>query len=269
MPELPEVETTCRGIAPHVGGQRIERIILRETRLRWPISAEVTGLEGSRITGVSRRAKYLLMALERGNLIWHLGMSGSMRVLAAGTPAAAHEHVEFQLANGMALKFRDPRRFGALLYCAQDPLDHRLLRALGPEPLGDEFNADYLHARCRGRSVTIKTLIMNSHIVVGVGNIYASEALYRAGIRPTRAAGRISRARIARLVDAIRTTLRAAIEQGGTTLQDFTQADGKPGYFRHALQVYANKGQCHACGKTIRHLVQGQRSSYYCPGCQT
>jgi formamidopyrimidine-DNA glycosylase len=269
MPELPEVETTCRGIAPHVSGQRIERIILRETRLRWPISPEVAGLAGNCIAGVSRRAKYLLMALERGHLIWHLGMSGSMRVLPTGAPAAVHEHVEFQLANGQSLKFRDPRRFGALLYCDQDPLQHRLLRALGPEPLADEFDADYLYARCRGRSAAIKTLIMNSHIVVGVGNIYASEALYRAGIHPTRAAGRIGRARIARLVDAIRATLGAAIEQGGTTLRDFTQSDGKPGYFRHALQVYANKGQCPACGKTIRHLVQGQRSSYYCPGCQT
>ena len=269
MPELPEVETTCRGIAPQVVGQRIERILLRERRLRWPISAEVAGLEGTRITGVSRRAKYLLMPLERGHLIWHLGMSGSMRVLPVGSPAATHEHVEFQLANGQALKFRDPRRFGALLYCEQDPLQHRLLRALGPEPLGDEFDADYLYARCRGRSVAIKTLIMNGHIVVGVGNIYASEALYLAGIRPTRAAGRIGKARIARLVEAIRTILGAAIAQGGTTLQDFTQADGKPGYFRQALQVYANRGQCPACGKAIRHLVQGQRSSYYCPGCQT
>lgn len=269
MPELPEVETTCRGIAPHVRGQRIERIILRETRLRWPVSAEVASLEGSRITGVSRRAKYLLMALEQGHLIWHLGMSGSMRVLPVGSPPGTHEHVEFQFANGQSLRFRDPRRFGALLFSAQDPLQHRLLRALGPEPLADEFDADYLYNCCRGRSAAIKTLIMNSHVVVGVGNIYASEALYLAGIRPTRAAGRISKTRIAGLVDAIRATLGAAIEQGGTTLQDFTQADGKPGYFRHALQVYANRGQCHACGKPIRHLVQGQRSSYYCPGCQT
>jgi formamidopyrimidine-DNA glycosylase len=269
MPELPEVETTCRGIAPHVGGQRIERIILRETRLRWPISPEVAGLEGSRISGVSRRAKYLLMALDQGHLIWHLGMSGSMRMLPTGAPAATHEHVEFQLANGQSLKFRDPRRFGALLYSAGDPLQHRLLRALGPEPLADAFTGDYLYACCRGRSAAIKTLIMNSHIVVGVGNIYASEALFLAGIRPTRAAGSISKARIARLVDAIRATLGAAIEQGGTTLQDFTQADGKPGYFRQALQVYANKGKCHACGRAIRHLVQGQRSTYYCPACQT
>ncbi len=269
MPELPEVETTCRGIAPHVSGQRIERVILRNTRLRWPVSPEVAGLAGTQIEGVSRRAKYLLMSLQQGSLIWHLGMSGSMRVLPTGSPAALHEHVEFQLDNGQSLKFRDPRRFGALLYCAEDPLQHRLLKALGPEPLQDEFNADYLYRQCRGRSAAIKTFIMNSHIVVGVGNIYASEALYLAGIRPTRPAGRISKARIARLVDAIRATLGAAIDQGGTTLQDFTQVDGKPGYFRQALQVYANKGPCHACGKPIRHLVQGQRSSYYCPGCQT
>ena len=269
MPELPEVETTCRGISPHLCGQRIERIILRETRLRWPVSTEVAGLAGRRVEAVSRRAKYLLMRLDRGNLIWHLGMSGSMRVLPGGSPAASHEHVEMQFANGLALKFRDPRRFGALLYCEQDPLQHRLLRALGPEPLADEFDTDYLHSRCRGRSAAIKTVLMNSHIVVGVGNIYASEALYLAGIRPTRAAGRISKARLAKLVDAVRNTLAAAIDQGGTTLQDFTQADGKPGYFRQALQVYANKGQCYACGSAIRHLVQGQRSSYYCPGCQT
>jgi formamidopyrimidine-DNA glycosylase len=269
MPELPEVETTRRGIAPHLCGQRIERVILRETRLRWPISAEVADLAGRRIESVTRRAKYLLLQLDRGHLIWHLGMSGSMRVLPAGSPAGEHEHVEILLSNGKALKFRDPRRFGSLFYSERDPLQHRLLRELGPEPLSAEFNADYLYRRCRGRSAAIKTLLMNSHIVVGVGNIYASEALYLAGIRPTRAAGRISRARLAKLVDAVRAILSAAIAEGGTTLQDFTQADGKPGYFRHALKVYANKGQCNVCGKPIRHLVQGQRASYYCPGCQT
>jgi formamidopyrimidine-DNA glycosylase len=269
MPELPEVETTCRGIAPYVSGQLIERVLVRESRLRWPVSPQVAGLAGSHITGVSRRAKYLLMTLDHGNLIWHLGMSGSMRILPTGSPAANHEHIEFELANGQSLKFRDPRRFGALLYCDEDPLQHRLLQPLGPEPLADEFNADYLYGRCRGRSAAIKTFIMNSHIVVGVGNIYASEALYLAGIRPTRAAGKISKARITKLVEAIRITLTAAIAKGGTTLQDFTQVDGKPGYFRQALQVYANKGACHTCGKHVRHLVQGQRSSYFCPVCQT
>ena len=269
MPELPEVETTRRGIEPHVCDQLIEKVILRETRLRWPISEEVSGLQGRQIRGVSRRGKYLLMHLDQGNLIWHLGMSGSMRILPTGSAAESHEHVEFQLSNGQALKFRDPRRFGALLYCAQDPLQHRLLRELGPEPLSEAFDTDYLFHCCRKRSAAIKTVLMNSHVVVGVGNIYASEALFLAGIRPTRAARRISKPRIAKLVDAIRDTLELAIGHGGTTLQDFSQADGKPGYFRHELQVYGNKGPCKQCGKTIKHLVQAQRSSYYCPGCQS
>ena len=269
MPELPEVETTRRGIEPHVCGQSIERVILRETRLRWPISAEVSGLQGRQIREVSRRGKYLLMHLDQGNLIWHLGMSGSMRILPVGSAAENHEHVEFQLSNGQALKFRDPRRFGALLYCAQDPLQHRLLRQLGPEPLSGTFDADYLFHCCRKRSAPIKTVLMNSHIVVGVGNIYASEALFLAGIRPTRAARRITKPRITKLVSAIRDTLASAIGHGGTTLQDFTQVDGKPGYFRHELQVYGNKAQCKTCGKPIKQLVQAQRSSYYCPGCQT
>jgi formamidopyrimidine-DNA glycosylase len=269
MPELPEVETTRRGIEPHVRGQNIARVILRETRLRWPISAEVANLQGRRICDVSRRGKYLLMHLDQGNLIWHLGMSGSMRILPVGAAAENHEHVEMQLGNGQALKFRDPRRFGALLYCKQDPLQHRLLQRLGPEPLGEEFDADYLFRSCRKRSAAIKTVLMNSHIVVGVGNIYASEALFQAGIRPTRAAGRISKARIEKLVSAVREILAAAIAQGGTTLQDFTQVDGKPGYFRNELQVYANQGACKVCGKPIKHLVQGQRSSYYCPNCQS
>ena len=269
MPELPEVEITRRGIEPHVREQNIARVILRETRLRWPISAEVANLQGRRICDVSRRGKYLLMHLDQGNLIWHLGMSGSMRILPIGAAAEDHEHVELQLGNGQALKFRDPRRFGALLYCKQDPLQHRLLQRLGPEPLGEEFDANYLFRCCRKRRAAIKTVLMNSHIVVGVGNIYASEALFRAGIRPTRAARRISKARIEKLVSAVRETLAAAIAHGGTTLQDFTQVDGKPGYFRHELQVYANQGACKVCGKPIKHLVQGQRSSYYCPVCQS
>jgi formamidopyrimidine-DNA glycosylase len=269
MPELPEVETTRRGIEAHVREQRIEAVILRETRLRWPISAEVASLAGSRIMDVSRRGKYLIMHLDRGNLIWHLGMSGSMRILPIGAHSQDHEHVELQLANGQALKFRDPRRFGALLYCAGEPLQHRLLNKLGPEPLGDDFDTDYLHRCCRRRSAAIKNVLMNSHIVVGVGNIYASEALFRAGIRPARAARRISRPAIARLVEAVRETLASAIEQGGTTLQDFTQADGKPGYFSQSLQVYGNSGNCGVCGSKIKHLVQAQRSSYYCPKCQS
>jgi formamidopyrimidine-DNA glycosylase len=194
------------------------------------------------------------MHLDQGNLIWHLGMSGSMRILPIGVAAENHEHVELQLGNGQALKFRDPRRFGALLYCDEDPLQHRLLRQLGPEPLGEEFNADYLYQCCRKRSAAIKMVLMNSHIVVGVGNIYASEALFLAGIRPARAARRISKPRLEKLVNAVRDTLSAAIAQGGTTLQDFTQVDGKPGYFRHELQVYA---------------VQGLRPAHKAPGSRT
>lgn len=269
MPELPEVETTRRGIEPHVCGQRIDAVILRETRLRWPISDEVAGLRGRQISGVSRRGKYLIMHLDHGHLIWHLGMSGSMRILPVGVQSQDHEHVELQLHSGLALKFRDPRRFGALLYSEADPLQHRLLKQLGPEPLEADFNTDYFYQRCRQRSAAIKQVLMNSHIVVGVGNIYASEALFRAGIRPTRAARRISKKRIAGLVDAVRETLATAIEHGGTTLQDFTQTDGKPGYFRHELQVYGNADRCKICAAPIKHLVQGQRSSYYCPECQS
>ncbi len=269
MPELPEVETTRRGIEPHLRDRRIARMIVRDSRLRWPISPEVDHLAGRRILGVTRRAKYLLWQLDRGYLIWHLGMSGSMRVLPLGAAAQDHEHVEVQLDDGQTLRFRDPRRFGALLYTDEDPARHRLISALGPEPLGDGFTAEYLHAHCRHRSAAIKNVLMNSHIVVGVGNIYASEALFRAGIRPGRAARRISRPGIARIVASVRETLALAIEHGGTTLQDFIQADGKPGYFRHELQVYGNRGACHVCGGPIRQVVLGQRATWYCPACQS
>ena len=269
MPELPEVETTRRGIEPHVVGQRIERIILRHDRLRWPISSEVRELESHRIVDLSRRGKYLLMHLDRGHLIWRLGMSGSLRILPVGSPAEKHEHVEMQFANAQARKSRDPRRFGALLFTEEDPLQHKLIQSLGPEPLSDEFSTDYLYARCRKRQASIKTILMNSQVVVGVGNIYASEALFLAGIRPTRAGGRISKTRIGKLVDAVKLTLQKAIQAGGTTLQDFTQADGNPGYFRHELQVYGNRDSCPHCGEPIRQIVLGQRASYYCPQCQS
>jgi formamidopyrimidine-DNA glycosylase len=269
MPELPEVETTRRGIEPHVLNQTIDRVILRETRLRWPVSEQVAGLAGRRIIAVTRRGKYLLMQLDQGHLIWHLGMSGSMRILPESAPAQSHEHVEIRLSNGLALKYRDPRRFGALLYSEQDPLLHRLLCNLGPEPLENSFTCEYLYQCCRSRKTAIKLLIMNSQIVVGVGNIYASEALFQAGIRPARAARRISKPRCVDLVDSIRDILSSAIAQGGTTLQDFTQADGNPGYFTQSLRVYGNKDSCHHCGTRIKQLVQGQRSSYYCPLCQS
>ena len=268
MPELPEVETTRRGIEPHLRGRRIVDVVLREPRLRWPVSDAVAGLAGRRVAAVDRRAKYLLLRLDSGCLIWHLGMSGSLRILPASTPPAAHEHVELRLDDGRALKFRDPRRFGALLYTDGDPLAHRLLRDLGPEPLGDDFTADYLQRRCRGRSAAIKTLLMNGQVVVGVGNIYASEALFRAGIRPTIAARRLSGPRIARLVAAVREVLATAIEHGGTTLRDFTRADGKPGYFRNELRVYGVDGDCMRCGARIRQVRQAQRATWYCPVCQ-
>ena len=269
MPELPEVETTMRGIAPHVCGQNIIRVIIRDHRLRWPIPKEVQDTQGRKIESVSRRGKYILMRLDQGTLIWHLGMSGSMRVLPVDTPPEKHEHVELQLGSGLALKFRDPRRFGALLYTDEDPLQHRLLSSLGPEPLSDEFNAVYLYTACKNKSAAIKLVIMDSQIVTGVGNIYACEALFSAGIKPTAKAGRISRKRLATLIEAIRDTLRAAIQQGGTTLQDFSQVDGNPGYFTQSLKVYGVKEPCIACGTNIKQVTQGQRSSYFCPKCQT
>ena len=269
MPELPEVETTCRGIAPHVNAQFIEDTYVHAAKLRWPISAQIKSLAGRQILSVSRRGKYILMQLDQGSLIWHLGMSGSMKVLPWGSTVESHEHIEIELANGLSLKYRDPRRFGALLYCDGDPLQHRLLLHLGPEPLSDAFDADYLYQQCRNRASAIKTIIMNGQVVVGVGNIYACEALFLAGIRPDRAANGISKKRIRLLVSQIKQTLARAIEQGGTTLQDFTQVDGNPGYFGQSLLVYGNKGHCHNCGKIIRQITQAQRTSYFCAKCQT
>ncbi len=268
MPELPEVETTCRGIEPHLRDQTITQVLLRQTQLRWPISAEVSSLAGRRIEQVSRRGKYLLMQLDQGHLIWHLGMSGSMRILPVGAAAAKHEHVELQLSNQQSLRYRDPRRFGALLYTVENPLQHRLLEKLGPEPLSEAFNPAYLYQCCRHRNTPIKSILMNNQVVVGVGNIYASEALHLAGLRPTRAASRISKPRAARLVESVVEILTNAIAKGGTTLQDFSQSDGNPGYFSQALQVYGNRGDCLTCGQPIKQIVIGQRASYYCPVCQ-
>ncbi len=269
MPELPEVETTVNGIRPYLENQCIERFIIRDRRLRWPISEEIDRLQGQTIRDVYRRGKYILMSIDQGTMLWHLGMSGNMRVLPANGPVARHEHVEMQLGSGQALKFRDPRRFGSLLLTRKNPMHHRLLRKLGPEPLSDTFDEHYLFSLCRKRRSSIKSVIMDSHKVVGVGNIYASEALFSAGIRPTREAGSISKKRITKLVKTIKETLTAAIQQGGTTLQDFSGVDGKPGYFTQSLQVYGVKDGCGACGKSIKQIVQNQRSSYYCPYCQT
>lgn len=270
MPELPEVETTRRGIRTALAGRSVTGMVLRERRLRWPVPRGLPGrLTGQRVLDVRRRAKYLLIDLERGSLIAHLGMSGSLRVLPAATPPLAHDHYDLLLDSGSCLRFNDPRRFGCLLWATGDPTRHRLLDGLGPEPLERDFDVDYLAARARGRRVAIKQFLMDQRIVVGVGNIYASESLFRAGVDPRRAAGRVSRRKLERVVAAVREVLHEAIRHGGTTLRDYVNADGAPGYFSQDLFVYERSGQpCRHCGAAIRQLVQGQRSTYFCPTCQ-
>lgn len=269
MPELPEVETTRRGIAPYLEGQRVERVIVRERRLRWPIPEDLdVRLSGQRIVSVERRAKYLLLAAEAGTLISHLGMSGSLRLVESGTPASRHEHVDIELASGMSLRYTDPRRFGAMLWSLA-PLEHELLRNLGPEPLTDAFAGQRLFELSRGRSMAVKPFIMDNAVVVGVGNIYASEALFAAGIDPRKPAGSISKARYLRLAEEIKRILAIAIERGGTTLRDFVGGDGQPGYFQQELFVYGRGGEfCKVCGSTLREIRLGQRASVYCPRCQ-
>ena len=270
MPELPEVETSRRGIEPHIVDATVSRVVIRQRRLRWPVTRDVDrNLTGATITSVGRRAKYLLINTTSGTAILHLGMSGSVCVLNQGTPAGLHDHVDIEFASGLMLRFRDPRRFGSL-HWSKAPLSHRLLRALGPEPLGDKFDGDYLWQASRGRTVRVKQFIMNAHVVVGVGNIYASEALFLAGINPRRAAGRIARHRYVALADAIRTVLNKAIKAGGTTLRDFYGGTGEPGYFKHELQVYGrDEMPCYRCKTPIAAIVQGQRTTYYCKQCQT
>ena len=269
MPELPEVETTRRGIAPHLLGQTIERVVVRDRHLRWPIPEDLdVRLSGQRIEAVERRAKYLLIRVQSGTLIAHLGMSGSLRLVPAELPAAKHEHVDILLGSGQALRYTDPRRFGALLW-SQLPLQHPLLASLGPEPLDEGFDGRRLYELSRGRSMAVKPFIMDNAVVVGVGNIYASEALFAAGIDPRRPAGGISRARYERLAAEIRRILAMAIERGGTTLRDFVGGDGKPGYFQQELFVYGRGGAfCKLCGSTLREVRLGQRASVYCGRCQ-
>ncbi|SDI65589.1 DNA-(apurinic or apyrimidinic site) lyase [Pseudomonas flavescens] len=269
MPELPEVETTRRGIAPHLIGQRVSQVIVRERRLRWPIPEDLdVRLSGQRIEAVERRAKYLLIKAEAGSLISHLGMSGSLRLVEAGLAVAKHDHVDIELESGLALRYTDPRRFGALLW-SQAPLEHELLVRLGPEPLTDLFDGERLYQLSRGKAVAVKPFIMDNAVVVGVGNIYATEALFAAGIDPRRAAGTLSRARYVRLADEIKRVLAHAIERGGTTLRDFVGGDGQPGYFQQELFAYGRGGQfCKVCGSTLREVKLGQRASVYCPKCQ-
>lgn len=270
MPELPEVETIRRGIEPHVTSHRITAVRIREPRLRWPVPRRITTeLPGQVIGGVTRRAKYLLLGVGRGHLLIHLGMSGSLRVLPEPCPPQKHDHLDIELDSGACLRFRDPRRFGSVLFTTRPPERHRLLRALGPEPLSGTFDGRYLYDRSRGRRVSAKSFLMDSNIVAGVGNIYANEALHRSGIHPARPAGRIAAGRYDALATAVRETLYDAIGQGGSTLRDFLNEDGNPGYFVPSLKVYDREGlPCGACGRAIRRRVIGQRASYYCVNCQ-
>lgn len=270
MPELPEVETTRRGISPHIEGQRIAELVVRQPSLRWPVPDELPALLRRQVLHqVERRSKYLLLRFDRGTAILHLGMSGSLRIVDSGEPAAVHDHVDFRFASGVALRFTDPRRFGCLLWQAKDAPEHKLLASLGPEPLGDEFDGERLFRLSRGRKSAVKTFIMDSKIVVGVGNIYANEALFAAGIRPDRAAGRISRQRYEQLAQEIRAVLARAIRKGGTTLRDFVGGDGKPGYFKQELKVYGRGGEpCRTCQATLTEIRLGQRSTVFCRQCQ-
>jgi formamidopyrimidine-DNA glycosylase len=271
MPELPEVETTRRGITTHIIGHTITDIRINNPNLRWPVPTHElkTALPGQKVLAVNRRAKYLLLDCGNGHLIIHLGMSGSLRILKQTTHTEKHEHVEIYFNNGTVLRLRDPRRFGAVLWTDQAPENHSLLLRLGPEPLDDDFNSEYLFQQTRKRRSCIKNLIMDSHVVVGVGNIYASEALFHAGIRPGNSAARLSRKSCSKLVTEIRQVLNQAINAGGTTLRDFTDSNGKAGYFSQKLFVYAREGEkCQQCDHTIKRKLIGQRSSFYCPNCQ-
>lgn len=270
MPELPEVETVRRGLAPLVAGRRVMQVTVRHRGLRWPVAADLEReLEARSIVDVDRRGKYLLLRCEGGTLIVHLGMSGSLRVVPAATPAARHDHLDLALDDGRTIRLNDPRRFGSVHWVKADPLAHPLLAALGPEPLAPGFDGDLLYAATRGRSAAIKLVLMDSHVLAGIGNIYASEALHRAGIHPARSAVRVSRARYRRLAKAIQTTLELALAAGGSTLRDFVDAHGVAGCFQQQYGVYGRAGEpCHNCGSTIRSLRQGQRSTFYCPRCQ-
>lgn len=270
MPELPEVETSVRGISPHLVGKTIAEIVIRQTQLRWPVSEPLRTMAGARILQIDRRAKYLIIRTDRGDILVHLGMSGSLGILHQSQPQAVgkHDHIDLITDDGTILRYNDPRKFGAWLW-AEKAESSLMLAKLGPEPLSAAFNADYLAEQRRNKTVAVKNFIMNNAVVVGVGNIYACESLFQAGIHPSLAAQNLTPKQCERLVSVIKSVLNQAIIQGGTTLKDFIQPDGKPGYFAQVLQVYGRKGEaCHDCGTPIEAKIIGQRNSFFCPKCQ-
>jgi formamidopyrimidine-DNA glycosylase len=270
MPELPEVETTCRGISPHIKGQPVSKVIVRDARLRWPVDPELNKrIAKKTIKDIQRRAKYLLLCFSDGILVIHLGMSGSLRVLKKAEQPQKHDHVDLVFKNGKVLRFRDPRRFGAVLWLEGELDEHKLFKHLGPEPLSNEFSDEYLFRRSRGRQQSIKQFIMSAETVVGVGNIYANEALFAAGIHPERKAGSLSKKRLGLLVETIKEVLSEAIKQGGSSLKDFEKPDGQSGYFVQYLQVYGKKGQpCPQCERPLEESRLGKRSTVFCRKCQ-
>ena len=281
MPELPEVETTRQGITPHIIQQRVDKVIIRQTKLRWPIDKNLPViLKDKQLTSITRRGKYLLLSFAQeqasqtgniiGTLLIHLGMSGSLRIInTQQDKPKKHDHVDIQFDNKLCLRFHDPRRFGCILWTEQAPEQHTLLAKLGPEPLSDEFSAEYLFKRSRKRKKDVKTFIMDSHIVVGVGNIYANESLFSASIRPTKAAGKLTRKQCELWVAEIKTVLQRSITQGGTTLRDFVGGNGEPGYFAQQLNVYGRVGKpCINCKQPLKEIRQAQRSSVFCRHCQ-
>lgn len=270
MPELPEVETTRRGLAPLVTGRRVQEVVVRNRHLRQPVPRNLPRImAGATIHGLGRRAKYLLFDCGAGTLILHLGMSGRLWVVGDGEPPTTHDHFDLKLEEGTVIRLRDPRRFGLVLWQRGDPLAHRLLKDIGPEPFSTEFDGAALHQAARNRSAAIKLVLMDSHVVAGVGNIYANEALFRAGIPPRTAARRLTRARCDVLVEKIRETLELALVAGGSTLRDYVASDGQAGYFQNQFMVYDRAGEpCYRCGTKVKGIRQGQRSTFYCPGCQ-
>ena len=269
MPELPEVEVSRLGITPHLKGQKIKKIVVRQKQLRWPVPDDVHQAQGCEIVDIRRRAKYLLVDTEKGSIILHLGMSGKLRVVNSTIEVQKHDHLDIQLTNGKCLRFNDARRFGACLWLAAGTDDTEVLGVMGPEPLTEGFTGELLFERSRGKTQAVKNFIMDNKVVVGVGNIYANESLFLAGIDPRRSASKISKKRYLLLAEKIKTVLSKAIEQGGTTLKDFTQADGSPGYFAQQLLVYGRAGEaCLTCNESIRSITLGQRNSFYCPVCQ-